>query len=131
MTSSTSLRQFVVFCAVGLVNTGAYFAVANGLHLLGGFTETASAYLAYGALVPVSFIGHRKLTFASDAAVLGEWAKFCVVQAMSLLVISVTTYSAHQGYFSGWQTFAIISIAIPALNFLTFQAWVFARKPTA
>ena len=127
MVSSVRLRQFAVFCAVGLFNTGAYFAIANGLHLLGGFSETGAAYSAYLALVPVSFVGHRRLTFASDAAVLGEWARFCVVQAMNLLVIWVTTYLAHQGYFSGWQTFAIISIAIPALNFLTFQVWVFSK----
>ncbi|RWE75994.1 GtrA family protein [Mesorhizobium sp.] len=128
MVSGDRLRQFITFCAVGLFNTGAYFAIANGLHLLIGLTETISAYATYLVLVPVSFLGHRKLTFASKGAVWGEWARFSIVQALNLLLIWVSTNLSREGYFAGWQTFAVISIAIPALNFVAFQAWVFARK---
>ncbi|RWH70278.1 GtrA family protein [Mesorhizobium sp.] len=128
MITGDRLRQFITFCAVGLFNTGAYFAIANCLHLLFSLTETVSAYAAYLALVPISFLGHRRLTFASQGAVLGEWTKFCIVQALNLLLIWVVTLLSREGYLAGWQTFAVISVAIPALNFVAFQAWVFARK---
>ncbi|UVK46799.1 GtrA family protein [Mesorhizobium sp. AR07] len=131
MVSGVRLGQIAVFIAVGLFNTGAYFLIANGLHLIVGLTETFSAFAAYVALVPLSFVGHRKLTFASNGLVVGELAKFCVVQATNVLVIWATTYLAHKGFFSGWQTFAVISVLIPALNFLTFQAWVFAQRVTS
>lgn len=110
---------------VGFFNTAVYFALANILAKI-GVSETAAAYVAYFALMPVSFIGHRKLTFLSKGRLGVEWLRFCVVQTTNITIIFVVTNLSRSGYFSGWLTFAIISVLIPVLNFLLFQLWVFA-----
>jgi putative flippase GtrA len=118
-------RRISTFAVVGLFNTAVYFALANVI-LYFGASETIAAYAAYAALLPVSFIGHRKLTFLSEGRLGVEWAKFCIVQIINVTIIAVVTDLSGAGYFTGWLTFAIISILIPILNFLTFQLWVFA-----
>ncbi|WP_189434603.1 MULTISPECIES: GtrA family protein [unclassified Mesorhizobium] len=120
------VRQILTFTAVGLFNTVAYFALANALLFLGS-GETIAAYTAYAALLPVSFMGHRRFTFLSEGRLDTEWIKFCVVQITNIVIIAVVTYLSGAGYFTGWLTFAIISVLIPVLNFITFQLWVFVE----
>jgi putative flippase GtrA len=123
---SKNIRQMLTFGLIGLANTAAFFLIANGLNLF--LDESVSAYLAYALLVPVSFFGHRRLTFKSDAAIAREWLKFCIVQALNLsLIWGVTTVSGIYPILSGWPAFGIISLLIPILNFVIFQIWVFAR----
>lgn len=94
-----------------------------------GLSEASAAYLSYAILVPVSFIGHRRLTFQSSGAISGEWLRFCVVQMTNIALIwIVTSAAASFTFLSGWPAFAIISILIPILNFIVFQIWVFAKS---
>ena len=118
-------RRISTFAMVGFFNTAVYFALANILVKF-GVSETIAAYAAYGALMPISFIGHRKLTFLSKGRLGVEWLRFCAVQITNITIIFVVTNLSKSGYFAGWLTFAIISVLIPMLNFLLFQLWVFA-----
>ncbi|MER9586989.1 GtrA family protein [Mesorhizobium sp. M0276] len=120
-----AVRRISTFAAVGAFNTAAFFVLANILVNF-GLGETIAAYAAYGTLVPVSFIGHRKLTFLSKGRLGAEWVRFCIVLTTNVTIIFVVTNMARSGYFAGWMTFAIISLLIPLLNFLLFQLWVFA-----
>lgn len=115
----------MIFAAVGGANTAGYFVLAM-LLAAAGLTDTVAAYVAYFCMVPLSFIGHRRLTFASDGDAKAEWLRFCWVQAASLTVIWSITQLNEAGYLTGWATFAAISILIPLINFICFQLWVFA-----
>lgn len=127
--STKSIKQLITFGAIGLFNTGAFFMIANVLHVSLDFGEISAAYLSYGILVPLSFIGHRRLTFRSNGRMSREWVKFCVIQAVNLLLIwTVTSLSQAFPLISGWPTFATISVLIPFLNFIVFRVWVFSTK---
>jgi putative flippase GtrA len=116
---SDRIRRIVTFGVIGAFNTGAFFILAT-LFNYALNSEAASAYLAYAMLLPVSFLGHRRLTFRSEGLISREWIRFCVIQGINVAVIWLVTHTL-----SGWISFAMISGLIPILNFLVFQIWVF------
>jgi putative flippase GtrA len=121
--------RFVIFFAVGLINTGAFFVLATVLTYFFQFGTKTSAYTAYAFLVPISFFGHRRITFGSNGPVSREWIKFCVIQVTNLFVITVVTHWAEVSpLLSGWPSFAVISVFIPIMNFIVFQLWVFSKN---
>ncbi len=133
MTSQDEVRAFVrriaAFVGIGAVNTAAFFLLSNALHEFVGLGVVVSGYLAYAVLVPVSFFGHRRITFSSTGSISREWIRFCVIQAINLVVIGVVTTFSESGAIPGWLAFAAISVLIPMLNFVIFQLWVFSRRP--
>lgn len=121
-------RPFI-FLAIGAFNTGAFFVLANVLSYLFEFGPRTTAYISYMILIPVSFLGHRRITFASKGPLSREWIKFCVIQGTNILIIALVTEAADQvPVLAGWVSFAIISILIPILNFIVLQLWVFSKK---
>lgn len=128
MKALAKVRQIAIFGMIGLTNTLAYFVLANVLHSFAGVDQAAVSYGAYIILVPVSFLAHRRLTFASKGRASVEWIKFCFVQAGNLLIISCVTIVARYTEAPAWSSFAAISILIPALNFVMLQLWVFTRR---
>jgi putative flippase GtrA len=126
--SRAKVRQLATFAAVGLFNTLGYILFANGAHLYLHLDQTMAAYFAYAIMVPLSFFGHRRLTFSSDGPISTEWLKFCLVQATNLLVIWCVTMTSSHANVAGWVAFAVISVLIPVSNFVIFQLWVFAKR---
>lgn len=122
------VRQILIFGAVGLFNTVGYLILANGAHLYLQLHQTSAAYLAYTLMVPLSFFGHRRLTFGSSEPVSVEWLRFCLVQATNLLIIWCVTFTSTHLQLPGWIAFAVISVLIPFLNFMVFRLWVFAKR---
>ncbi|MDH4984434.1 GtrA family protein [Aminobacter anthyllidis] len=121
--SRTFLSRVATFSLIGGLNTAAFFVLANLLGYRLGLSADVAAYLAYAALLPVSFFGHRRYTFMSRGRIGTQWAKFIIVQATGLGVIKVATSLAVPG----WMAFGLISVAIPLINFVVMQAWVFCE----
>lgn len=121
-------RRLTAFAGIGAFNTIAFFLISTALFQWAGLSATASGYIAYAVLVPVSFLGHRRITFSSNGAIAREWLKFCVIQGLNLVIVGVVTAFAESGQIPGWVSFALISVLIPALNFVIFQLWVFSGR---
>ncbi|SMH49680.1 GtrA family protein [Mesorhizobium australicum] len=121
-------RRLTAFVGIGAFNTIAFFLISTALFQWAGLSATACGYIAYAVLVPVSFFGHRRITFSSNGAIAREWLKFCVIQAVNLAIVGVATAFAESGLIPGWVSFALISVLIPALNFVIFQLWVFSGR---
>jgi putative flippase GtrA len=125
----SSIRRLATFGAIGLFNTAAFFVLANIFNYAWAFGETSAAYVSYAILMPVSFIGHRWLTFRSVGSVSKEWMKFCVIQVTNVLLIWIVTGLSHDyPLISGWPAFAFISMLVPILNFIVLQIWVFSAS---
>lgn len=122
------LRRLTAFVGIGAFNTIAFFLISTALFQWAGLSATVAGYIAYAVLVPVSFFGHRRITFSSNGAITREWLRFCVIQAVNLAIVGVVTAFAESGYMPGWVSFALISVLIPALNFVIFQLWVFSGR---
>lgn len=113
---------------VGFFNTASFFLLASGFRYALGLGQGVSAYLAYALVLPVSFLGHRRLTFASKGAILHQWARFLLLQATNLLLISAINKGASYYALPGWIAYAAISFAIPILNVVVMQTWVFRTR---
>ena len=123
-----SLR-FIIFLSIGLMNTAAYFVLTNILVYWVHVDVRVASYAVYAALVPVSFLGHSRITFRSNGAAGREWIRFCITQGTSLLIITaVTAWLKSSAGIPTWMGLAAISILIAGLNFVVMQVWVFANR---
>jgi putative flippase GtrA len=123
-----SLRRLLIFFGVGLFNTAAFFLLASGLRYVLGLEQGVSAYLAYALVLPISFLGHRGLTFASKGAIVRQWARFILLQMTNVIIIWAINRAASSYALPGWIAYGVISFAIPALNFVVLQIWVFHNR---
>ncbi len=123
------LKRMITFAAIGVANTSLYFLLANALVYLGRLEQDVASYLAYVTLLPVSFFGHRKVTFGSKGRAVGEWTRFCLMQAVCIFIIAgVNFWFAGLSRAHSWVAFAIISVLIPSTSFVAMQMWVFAKR---
>ncbi len=122
------LGRLIRFAAVGLLNTLAYFALANILRYGAGLPTAWVSYIAYLILVPVSFIGHKRLTFGTTSRGLEEFAKFVLIQIVNLGIIAATNLALARFDAASWVNFAIVSVTIPAVNFVVLQVWIFGAR---
>ncbi|NMM51898.1 GtrA family protein [Paenibacillus aquistagni] len=125
-----SLRSFVTFGLVGVVNTGVDFAV---------FTLLAWCQLpwllaqaaAYSCGVLNSFFMNRKWTFKQqEGPLLKGLARFVILNAITLVVTSIVIWLLHHhlGAAILWSKGAATLIGV-VLNFVGSRLWVF--KPAA
>jgi putative flippase GtrA len=123
-----SLRRLPIFLGVGLFNTAAFFLLASGSRYALGLGQGVSAYLAYALVLPISFLGHRGLTFVSKGAIAHQWVRFSLLQATNLIIIWAINKAGSSYALPGWIAYGVISFAIPALNFIVLQILVFHNR---
>ena len=124
--ASQFLKRVAVFSAVGAVATLGYLVLTNAAVSLGGIEPKAASVAIYLLLMPASFLGHRRITFASRGSASLEGVRFCAVHAINIaLAYSVSAIAI--GYFAlpPWTAFLVISVIVPIVNFLVFHFWVF------
>jgi putative flippase GtrA len=116
------------FSIVGALSTAGYFLLTNGAVALGTNATTASV-VVYLALMPLSFLGHRHVTFASRGRSLREWARFCFVHVFNIAGVYAISRILVDGQGAPpWLAFLLISAFVPAVNFVAFQLWVFSPR---
>ncbi len=122
--SQSLAARMIRFGAVGGVTSAAYALVVAGL--VAWVSEPVAAALAYVALLPVNFLGHRRATFRSRAPSGPELARYLGVHGVTL----VACVAAMQGVTAGlgashWAGSAVIVVLAPVLNFVLLHLWVF------
>lgn len=127
--SREDFLRFARFTAIGAANTLAYFILANAIVYVVGLAREPATYIAYAAVLPFAFIGHRKITFKSSGNALVQWLRFCVMQMICITIIALVNWMMEgQPQSSSWVGFTAISILIPLLNFVIMQLWVFVVR---
>jgi putative flippase GtrA len=117
------LTRYVV---VGSTAALAYLAIAFHLEHQHNFSPAASGVSAYLILAPLTYLGHRRHTFASTNKGFAEPARFAVWALVSLLLaglIPLTFATAFRG--PTWVGNLVVCAIIPILNFLVMNQWVF------
>jgi putative flippase GtrA len=115
----------VRFIAMGLVSTGVYFVAILALHALGLTPRRASAaalVLCWG----VSWLAQRSFTFRAGETGTAEIVRFVAMSLAGLLLAHLTIVFVHErGGMPLWFAAACVCVAIPVLNFLLMNFWVF------
>lgn len=116
--------RLIRFGAVGGVTSAAYALVVAAL--VAWVSEPVAAALAYLALLPVNYLGHRRATFRSRAPSAPELTRYLAVHGVTLLACMVVMLGVTSGLgASHWAGSAVIVVMAPALNFALLHLWVF------
>ncbi|MBB6309038.1 GtrA family protein [Xanthobacter tagetidis] len=114
------------FLLVGAAASLTYLIVAATLHRLLGLDKFVASLLAYGIAIPVSFIGHKKVTFRDGGDWAGQMVRFALLQAVNiaavLLAVYVTEPLGEIGYWIG----LLLGVALmPLTSFLAMHFLIF------
>jgi len=126
------IRELRKFVLVGGAAAVAYFVLAFLLERIGTSAVMASLS-AYAALMPISYLGHRKHTFCSKGRSIFEIPKFIVVSLVGLasgalvphLIVGVLGMPA-------WIGFIAVCVVAPLGSYAALRLWVFretANRP--
>lgn len=118
------------FSFVGAASTLSYFILTNAAAQLGMGAELASV-LCYLLLMPPSFLGHRRMTFASRGNAARQWLRFCLVHSVNIvLVYAIAWLVVGRHNAPPTLAFLLSSVFVPIINFVLFQLWVFSPRPS-
>lgn len=116
--------RLIRFGAVGGITSAAYALIVAALAPDTG--EALAAALAYLALLPVNYLGHRRATFRSRAPSRPELLRYLAVHAATMATCTAVMHGVTAGLGqSHWAGSAIIVIMAPVLNFVLLHRWVF------
>lgn len=132
MKSSTirdSLRSFIIFGLVGIVNTGVdigVFALLTWWQL----PWLAAQVIAYGCGVMNSFLMNRKWTFRQQGALTKGLLRFILLNLLTLGVTSACMMLLHEQFgVLLWMSKGAATILGVVLNFVGSRWWVFRAEP--
>jgi putative flippase GtrA len=118
--------KLVRFAMTGAVS-GIVFAAVTLLSLrLLPIRETMAVVIGYIAVLPLSFIGHRKLTFRSAGRVSPEFVRFCISFILGLLASVVAMHVATQ-WLAMPPFLGVVGaiLVVPIITFVVMNLWVF------
>lgn len=122
----------VVFATVGIGATLIYFFCATALFYLGVRPAALSSLIAYGMSGACSYLGHRLLTFQSDAPHERTLPRFVLVNVAGYLIAAGIPFLLTDTL--RWPPLiatALVCIAVPALNFILLTVFVFWKPAGA
>lgn len=124
--SSSSFFRVTRFVFVGAMASLIYLVVAATLHRYLGWEKFVSSFIAYVVAIPVSFLGHKRVTFRDKGEVNGQAVKFALLQAVNvsviLLAVYVTEPLANIGY---WIGLFLGVVLMPVTSFLVMHFFIF------
>lgn len=125
---SLPLRLFR-FAWVGIFSGLAYMLVVGFYVEIADFNPKWSSVLGYITVLPVNFLGHRKLSFRSANDVLPEIFRFLGVHSVNAGISVAGMYGAVDllGY-SHWLGSLTAVVLVPISTFLMMDRWVFTNR---
>ena len=118
----------VRFVVVGGVAALGYFAVAELFFSVTHSVPLSSA-LGYLAMLPFSYLGHKRWTFRSENPYKDEIGRFATV---SLAALSFAI-AAPIAFVQQWRlplagALVLTCVVVPLVNFVAMQIWVFGAR---
>ncbi len=126
--SSVTVRQFFVFCVVGVIATLTHYLVALFFHELLAVNLYVCNLIGYVTAVVVSYCGHSRFTFR--VALSQEIFR-------RFIIVSILTFIASEGILAVLEntlqlghriSLAIVVLIIPLITFLLNKMWVFRHS---
>jgi len=120
------LKLFMRFASVGMVSGLLYVAAVAFLVEIMALEAVWASVLGYAIAIPVSFFGHRNITFRSDGQVSGEFLRFFLVHVCGLTVSFFSMNLATQILgLSYWVGMISVVLLVALISFVIMNSWVF------
>ncbi len=115
------------FASVGALTSLAYVLVVSFYTELAGTAPKLSSALAYLTVLPLNFLGHRKITFRSSAKAGAEFFRFIALHVVNIGVgvggMAAAVDWLGLSYWIG--SFAAV-VLVPISTFIVMDLWVFS-----
>lgn len=124
--SRASLARLLRFGLVAAVSGSVYALACVGLILQAGVEPKLASVYAYVVSIFVNFAGQRRFTFRSDASLLPEALRFCVVHGVNIGVSWLIALVVVQ-WLGLHFVFGILAtlLVIPLSTYVLLNLWVF------
>lgn len=125
-TSPSPLFRVARFVLVGAAASLTYVVVAALLHRGLGCGKFQASAIAYLVAIPVSFVGHKRLTFRDDGRWAGQAVRFALLQAVNLTVVLLAVYVTEPlGDIGYWIGLLLGVVLMPATSYLAMRFLIF------
>lgn len=119
------LRYLAVGGAVTLFYTLLVAALVTGRIV----SDAVSASVAASVVtLPISFLVHRRVTYADTAPAVGQWARFLVIAASNFAINVGLMKGAEIWRWPYWTALVLGWVVVPAVNYVINAVWVFRTK---
>ena len=117
------------FCVVGGSTSLCYAIFVEVLIDVFLVSQAIAASIAYLLMLPISFLGHKLLTFRSKERTLSQSFRFFTMHGITALVCAFIMWiMTVQVGTTHWFGSAAIIIIAPAINYIMMEVWVFAKQ---
>ena len=132
MLDRTYLGRIVRFGTVGIAATLTYAASAFILSYgppSALLSAAAASFVAYVIAMPVSYLGHKHLTFGSHGAHILEAPRFLASAVLGIGISCLLPLIVVDGLALAPAVSIILAcILVPVINFVVLESWVFASE---
>ena len=120
---SLRLSRFVL---IGFGSTALYALLAFALSRIQELGVTAASVLAFGIAALFSYAGHKYVTFVSGGSHSFELPRFLVLSGVGLAVVAILPALLSDCFgLPAAIPILLACLAIPAINFVMLDRWVF------
>jgi putative flippase GtrA len=118
-----------MYCFVGASTALIFVIVSESMRRVAELETPAAAAFGFIASLLPAFLGHRHLTFQSEANPTDDLRRF-IFTNISLFFLTICSAHFLTGVFSLWPSavFVITAVIVPCLNFFILKFYVFARR---
>lgn len=119
-------KKLLRFLTVGFASMIVYSVSVLVLIRFFGMVAEMASLTGYAVAIPMSFIGHRHITFRSDGHVSGEFLRFIVVHLAGMLCSYYSMIFATETLrMSYWIGMLLCIGGVTVINFIIMNGWVF------
>jgi putative flippase GtrA len=129
--SKTTLRQLLVFGAIGAIATLTHYLTALLVFEAIGVNLYVANLVGYGCALGVSYVGHGMFTFR--VVLRGDvFRRFVVVSVATFLGSEALLAVLQSGFgLAPRVALAAVVLAIPAVTFVLHKCWVYRELPAS
>ncbi len=125
MSKEFETRTFALYLLVGGLLALGYLLVAHWLRTAGSGPVAASV-LAFAMMVPAGFFSHRLATFGGRRHAEHAFARFLSSALLGFALCGLIPWLGERFLDDeGGLSFLLTSVAVPVLNFVLLDRWVF------
>jgi putative flippase GtrA len=89
---------------------------------------TLASAIASVVTLPISFLVHRRFTYADTKREQGQWERFALIAVANFVVNVGAMKAADAMHFPYWSALAFGWVVVPVVNYAINVLWVFRSK---
>lgn len=122
----SNLGRLVRFVLIGSLSSLIYLCLVTFCVEFISFSNSISVAVSYVICIPASYLGHRRITFKSNARLAYELPKFLLLHLFNIAISICGMFATVNGFdLPYWMGALSATILVPISTFIIMHLWVF------